>query len=142
MAKADSIVELAEEAPAAIPRYPLYDGDQIVGRQVVVSGYGFAGHGATGMDPFFDEVPTKRAGLNRYDAVIDDAFPGVEALWASQPNDDTIIQLDADRSLRLAAALCSHLLERARPSARTTVHPFHQCVRLARTYPPALRVCP
>ena len=75
-----AIVQLAEDAPAEIPRYSLYGGDRIVGQKIVVAGYGLAGHGPTGMAPFLDQVPTKRAGLNRYDVAIDDVFPGAEVL--------------------------------------------------------------
>jgi secreted trypsin-like serine protease len=74
-----AVVTLAQDAPAEVPRYPLYGGTSEVGHTAVFAGYGNAGHGATGENSGFDDVPTKRAGLNRIDAVRDD-LPGVEFL--------------------------------------------------------------
>ena len=70
---------LTQDAPAEAPRYPLYGETNEVGHTAVFVGYGNAGHGSTGENSGFDDVPTKRAGLNRIDAVRDD-FPGVEFL--------------------------------------------------------------
>ena len=70
---------LTQDAPAEVPRYPLYGGTSEVGRTAVFAGYGYTGHGSTGANDRFDTIPTKRAGLNRIDDVRDD-FPGVEFL--------------------------------------------------------------
>ena len=74
-----AVVTLTQDAPPEIPRYPLYGGTSEVGRAAVFVGYGDTGHGSTGVIPGFDATPTKRAGLNRIDAVRDD-LPGVEFL--------------------------------------------------------------
>jgi hypothetical protein len=63
-----AILELAEDAPAGVPRYPLYGMTNEVGRQAVINGYGNAGFGPTGTAFGFDPTATKRAGLNRIDA--------------------------------------------------------------------------
>ena len=47
-------------------------GHQEVGRPFVLIGYGEPGHGSTGQDERGDALPTKRAGLNRYEAIRDD----------------------------------------------------------------------
>ena len=76
-AQADlAIIELRQDAPADIPRYALYGGTQELGSPFVLTGYGLPGYGATGEDEAFDLRPTKRAGLNRYEAIGDD-FPVV-----------------------------------------------------------------
>jgi hypothetical protein len=74
-----AIIELKEDAPADIPRYPLYGGTGELGQQFVLAGYGTSGHGATGEDDALESRPTKRAGLNRYE---DDQGPmrGVDYL--------------------------------------------------------------
>jgi hypothetical protein len=74
-----AVIELREDAPADIPRYPLYGGTGELGQQFVLAGYGMPGYGATGEDDELDSRPTKRAGLNRYE---DDQgpFPGVDYL--------------------------------------------------------------
>jgi hypothetical protein len=74
-----AVVILGQDAPAEVPRYPLYGGTSEVGRTAVFVGYGRTGHGSTGANDLFDPIPTKRAGLNRIDAVRDD-LPGVEFL--------------------------------------------------------------
>ena len=67
-----AILTLAEDAPQGVPRYPLYGGSDEVGRPFVLVGYGDPGYGPTGEDQIGDVRPTKRAGMNRYDAVRDD----------------------------------------------------------------------
>jgi hypothetical protein len=74
-----AVVTLGQDAPAEVPRYPLYGGTSEVGRTAIFVGYGYTGHGATGANDRFDSIATKRAGLNRIDGVRDD-FPGVEFL--------------------------------------------------------------
>jgi hypothetical protein len=74
-----AVVTLSQDAPAEVPRYPLYGGTSEAGRTAVFVGYGRTGHGSTGANDRLDPIPTKRAGLNRIDAVRDD-FPGVEFL--------------------------------------------------------------
>jgi hypothetical protein len=61
------------------PRYRLYGGSDEVGRAAVLVGYGATGHGSTGFVDGFDTAPTKRAGLNRIEAVRYDE-PNVEFL--------------------------------------------------------------
>jgi hypothetical protein len=63
-----------------VPRYPLYGRTDEVGRAAVLTGYGNAGHGATGEDFDLEIFPTLRAGLNRIES--DDAMPGVSILVA------------------------------------------------------------
>jgi hypothetical protein len=67
-----AILTLAEDAPPGVPRYPLYGGSDEVGSPFVLVGYGNPGYGPTGEDEFGDVRPTKRAGLNRYEAVRND----------------------------------------------------------------------
>ena len=67
-----AIVTLNEDAPAGVPRYPLYGGDGEVGRPFVLVAYGTPGHGATGSDDALDDQPTQRAGRNRYEAIRND----------------------------------------------------------------------
>jgi hypothetical protein len=75
-----AIITLLEDAPAGVPRYPLYGRTDEVGRSAVLTGYGNAGYGATGEDFELELFPTLRAGLNRIEA--DDAMPGVSILVA------------------------------------------------------------
>jgi hypothetical protein len=72
-----AVVTLTEDAPASVPRYPLYGAQDEVGQPIVVAGYGAPGHGSTGQGE--EARPTKRAGLNRYEAVRDD-YPSVDFL--------------------------------------------------------------
>jgi hypothetical protein len=74
-----AVLTLTEAAPAGIPRYPLYGGDQEVGKPLVLIGYGAPGYGLTGQDAGGDVLPTKRAGLNRYEAIRGD-YPEVDFL--------------------------------------------------------------
>ncbi|MEX2141203.1 MAG: trypsin-like serine protease [Pirellulales bacterium] len=69
-----AIVELEQDAPAEIPRYPLYGFANEVGQQIVIAGYGKTGHGATGVNDAASSVTAKRAGLNRYDSVRDEVY--------------------------------------------------------------------
>jgi hypothetical protein len=72
-ARADiAVVKLVQDAPPEAPRYPLYAGDQEVGRSFVLAAYGQAGYGAVGADASFDDRPTRRAGRNRYEAIRND----------------------------------------------------------------------
>jgi hypothetical protein len=75
-----AIITLMEDAPAGVPRYPLYGRTDEVGRPAVLTGYGNAGHGATGEDFDLKIFPTLRAGLNRIEA--DDEMGGVSILVA------------------------------------------------------------
>ncbi len=52
-----AVIELAEDAPADIPRYSLYGGMDEVGRRFVLAGYGLPGHGSTGHDDNIDDRP-------------------------------------------------------------------------------------
>jgi trypsin len=74
-----AVLTLTEDAPAGVPRYPLYGGLDEVGRSFVLAGYGRPGHGATGQAAAEENPHVKRAGLNRFEAVRDD-FPGVDFL--------------------------------------------------------------
>ena len=65
-----AIVTLAAVAPQEIPRYPLYGDHDEIGQSFVMAGYGYAGFGPSGQDAEFDAIPIKRAGLNRYDAIL------------------------------------------------------------------------
>ena len=64
-----------------------------VGRPFVLVGYGNPGHGPTGEEESGDVRPTKRAGLNRYEAVRDD-YPEVDFLVydfdSGQPEHNTL----------------------------------------------------
>ncbi len=73
-----AVVTLEDDAPPGIPRYELYGPNDEIGKPFVLAGYGQPGHGSTGMEAV-DNVPTKRAGLNRYEGVRDD-YPDVEFL--------------------------------------------------------------
>jgi hypothetical protein len=75
-----AIITLKEDAPAGVPRYPLFGRTDEVGRPAVLTGYGITGNGATGEDFDIEIFPTLRAGLNRIEA--DDAMPGVSILVA------------------------------------------------------------
>jgi hypothetical protein len=75
-----AIITLLEDAPAGVPRYPLYGRTDEVGHQAVLTGFGNAGHGATGEDFDLEIFPTLRAGLNRIEA--DDEMAGVSILIA------------------------------------------------------------
>ncbi len=70
-----AVIELAEDAPAAAPRYPLYGGQQATGQEVVIVGYGLTGRGDTGVQLTGFELP-KHAGLNRYEADSAQYLPG------------------------------------------------------------------
>jgi secreted trypsin-like serine protease len=74
-----AVVTLAQDAPAEVPRYALYGATNEVGHTAVFVGYGNTGHGSTGENASIDDLPTRRAGLNRIDDVRDD-LPGVEFL--------------------------------------------------------------
>jgi hypothetical protein len=74
-----AVVTLIADAPPDVPRYPLYVARDEVGQPFVLVGYGQPGHGATGYDASGDARPTKRAGLNRFDAIRDD-YPSVDFL--------------------------------------------------------------
>jgi secreted trypsin-like serine protease len=64
-----AVVELAQTAPPDIPRYRLEGGRAEVGQRIVLAGYGQTGSGATGADEDSALPPTKRAGVNRVDAI-------------------------------------------------------------------------
>jgi hypothetical protein len=68
-----AVITLSHDAPPEVPRYALYGGVEEVGQTVVVAGYGLTGHGSTGTDFSFELIPTKRAGLNRIEAISLDA---------------------------------------------------------------------
>jgi hypothetical protein len=74
-----AVVTLTDVAPASIPRYPLYGGDDELGRTAVFAGYGVTGHGATGSVLSSLRPRAKRAGLNRAEG-ISVGQPGVEHL--------------------------------------------------------------
>jgi hypothetical protein len=80
--KADiAVITLTQDAPPEAPRYRLYGGSDEIGRAAVLVGYGATGHGSTGYVDGFDAAPTKRAGLNRIEAVRVDE-PSIEFLVA------------------------------------------------------------
>jgi hypothetical protein len=58
-----AIITLLEDAPAGVPRYPLYDRTDEVGRAAVLTGYGSAGHGSTGARPGFDTASIEHCAL-------------------------------------------------------------------------------
>lgn len=64
-----AILTLDEDAPAKLPRYPLYAGADEIGNSFVLAGFGNAGHGFAGEDLDFDSEPVRRAGLNRYESL-------------------------------------------------------------------------
>ena len=75
-----AVLTLEVEAPADVPRYPLSTIASAL-ETVVVTGYGATGSGSEGTIAGFDSRPTKRAGLNRYEALRDGPpYPGVEML--------------------------------------------------------------
>ncbi len=76
-----AVITLTQDAPPEAPRYRLYGGSDEVGRAALLVGYGATGHGSTGYVDGFDAAPTKRAGLNRIEAVRVDE-PNVEFLVA------------------------------------------------------------
>jgi hypothetical protein len=75
-----AVITLPQDAPPEVPRYALYGNGDELGRSVVLAGYGETGHGATGMRSDLDAVPTKRAGMNRIEALEEDF--GIEYLAA------------------------------------------------------------
>jgi hypothetical protein len=69
-----AVVTFDERLPDELPRYPLYGPLDEVGLRAVFVGYGKTGSGALGVDPLIPTTPpVKRAGLNRYDAVLGSA---------------------------------------------------------------------
>ncbi len=64
-----AILELSETAPETADRYEIYTDSNEVGQVFQIVGYGTGGTGSTGKD--FTEIPTKRTGFNRYDALGD-----------------------------------------------------------------------
>ena len=60
----------------------MHAGFEIVGRPIVIAGYGMAGDGEQqGGLVDFDSSPTKRAGFNCYEILRDDQpFPGLDRL--------------------------------------------------------------
>ena len=64
-----AVITLDTDAPPDIPRYPLYGQSNEIGKQVLLAGYGKTGYGAIGELDDDDLVPTKRAGLNRYESL-------------------------------------------------------------------------
>jgi len=76
-----AIIELAEDAPPEVPRYPIYTGTGEVGVVGVKSGYGDTGDGWTGAT-FWDGA--KRAGLNLYDTTGEDTMARF-ASWGAWP---------------------------------------------------------
>jgi hypothetical protein len=74
-----AVITLMQDAPPEAPRYRLYGGSDEVGPAAVLVGYGATGHGSTGFVDGFDTASTKRAGLNRIEAVRYDE-PNVEFL--------------------------------------------------------------
>ncbi|WP_207477498.1 FG-GAP-like repeat-containing protein [Arenibaculum pallidiluteum] len=64
-----AIVELAAPAPTGAERYEIHRGTDEVGQTVRRVGYGVPGTGANGRVTSGTGAPTKRQGLNRYDAL-------------------------------------------------------------------------
>ena len=63
-----AILTLSEDAPATVPRYAIYSGNEELGAEVVITGHGYTGRGPTGRVLFLDE---KLAGKNRYETTAD-----------------------------------------------------------------------
>jgi hypothetical protein len=76
-----AVITLNEDAPAELPRYRLSGRLDAMGHAAVLTGYGQTGHGSTGATFLFDPVPTKRAGLNRIEAVLEE--PGIGSLLSA-----------------------------------------------------------
>ena len=66
-----AVLELLENAPPEIPRYPLYANHDEIGWPAVLVGYGATGYGDTGIDGIPTEASLKRAGLNRIESLFD-----------------------------------------------------------------------
>jgi hypothetical protein len=100
-----AIVELDQPAPASIPRYPLYAGRDEVGQTAVLVGYGFTGHGSMGvLEP---STPTKRAGLNRFDALGDTVDFGIFPIPGG-PRGENVLVTDFDSGLAANNTLKAH----------------------------------
>jgi hypothetical protein len=88
-----AVIQLSQNAPPSVPRYPLFGGADELGHSAVLTGFGRAGHGSTGEDFSFDRAPTLRAGLNRIEA-LDDELRGDPFLVADfdsgLPANDTL----------------------------------------------------
>lgn len=71
-----AVLELAEAAPAVVPRYALYNAADEIGKPTVVVGYGMTGFGGIGADTL-DNI--KRAGLNRFESTWEVVGPLLDA---------------------------------------------------------------
>jgi hypothetical protein len=100
-----AIVELDEPAPAGIPRYPLYGRRDEVGQTAVLVGYGFTGHGSTGVTE--PSVPAMRAGLNRFDALGDEVVFGPFPI-PGRPRGENLLVTDFDSGLAANNTLKAH----------------------------------
>jgi hypothetical protein len=80
-----AVLELANPAPAAARRYPIYYGPLAAGQVIVMAGYGASGPGSTG--PNKPATPTiKRRGMNSIARLVDAvAEPGEAAGAVSRP---------------------------------------------------------
>ena len=102
-----AVLTLEELAPADIPRYALTNIEASLGT-VVVTGYGATGDGKEGAIADFDTQPTKRAGLNRYEALRDGLpFPGIEKLVydfdSGSPEHNTLAEIGIESDLGFGA---------------------------------------
>lgn len=88
-----AFLEFTDPVPQMVPRYELYTGcHELDTQRIIVVGYGLTGHGSTGSIPGSDG--TKRAGLNRWEAV------GLGELGAPLfSNDKTQLTFDFDGGL-------------------------------------------
>ena len=76
-----AVVTLPEDAPPEAPRYSIYSGDDELGREIVLAGYGHTGLGSSGDSYNLNE---KLAVKNRYEALgeeVPDSGP-TQGKWA------------------------------------------------------------
>jgi hypothetical protein len=102
-----AIVTLAADAPAGVPRYPLYGLTNELGQQAVVTGHGALGSGPLGGTVGGDDQ-FLHAGLNRIEALgedldeVYDAEPGTMLVFdfdSGQPANNTLGLLDMPSDL-------------------------------------------
>jgi len=99
-----AIVQLANMAPAAEPRYNIYRNTDELFQIGELVGYGRGGHGAVGAQPGLFPFGSKRHGQNRIDGFVND-FPGLVAdlIADTSPwiDDGSVMLFDFDNGLAL-----------------------------------------